>query len=122
VAEKGAPVPRLSCDLPSNWKGAASDSAAIRGMAFMARIPLASATKSKQKPPISTDALFARFWRRPLMQLRRVNTIPRLLALLLAAVTLHGCASTDYHPLESQAPLVGQGPAAGRARLSMALI
>jgi hypothetical protein len=38
--------------------------------------------------------------------MRRVKMIPRLLALLLAAVTLHGCASTDYQPLESQATSV----------------
>ena len=30
-------------------------------------------------------------------------------ALLLAAISLAGCASTDYQPLESSGPLVGQG-------------
>jgi hypothetical protein len=30
-------------------------------------------------------------------------------ALLLAVTSLAGCASTDYQPLESRAPLVGQG-------------
>jgi hypothetical protein len=41
--------------------------------------------------------------------MRRVNTIPPLLALIFAAVTLHGCASTDFQPLESQGPVVAQG-------------
>jgi hypothetical protein len=30
-------------------------------------------------------------------------------ALLLAAISLVGCASTDYQPVESNGPLIGQG-------------
>jgi hypothetical protein len=44
----------------------------------------------------------------------RVNTIPRLLMLLLATTILCGCASTDYQPLESSAPITGQGIAGTR--------
>jgi hypothetical protein len=47
-------------------------------------------------------------------EIRRMNMIPRLLPLLLAAAILHGCASTDYQPLESSAPITGQGIAGTR--------
>jgi len=38
-----------------------------------------------------------------------VKTIPRLLVLLLIVAILAGCASTDFQPVESQGPLLGQG-------------
>ena len=41
--------------------------------------------------------------------MRTVKTIPRLLILLLTVVLLASCASTDFQPVESQGPLVGQG-------------
>src|SRR5207249_7616947 len=41
--------------------------------------------------------------------MRRVKTIPRLLVLLLIVAILAGCASTDFQPVESQGPLLGQG-------------
>ena len=38
-----------------------------------------------------------------------MKTIPRLLVLLLIVAILAGCASTDFQPVESQGPLLGQG-------------
>jgi hypothetical protein len=38
-----------------------------------------------------------------------VNTIAKLITLSLGAVFLTSCASTDFQPVESQGPLVGQG-------------
>jgi hypothetical protein len=46
--------------------------------------------------------------------MRRVKTTPRLLTLLLATTILCGCASTDFQPFESQAPITGQGIAGTR--------
>jgi len=46
--------------------------------------------------------------------MRRMKVIPPLLALLLNAALLVGCASTEYQALESQAPITGQGVAGTR--------
>lgn len=43
-----------------------------------------------------------------------MKVIPPLLALLLNAALLVGCASTEYQALESQAPITGQGVAGTR--------
>jgi len=43
------------------------------------------------------------------MQCAAMNTFQQLIGLSLAAAFLVSCASTDFQPVESQGPLVGQG-------------